>query len=474
MSDIFLSYASADRERARQLADALAARGWSVWWDRTIPPGRNFDDVIEEALDSARCVIVLWSAASVASQWVKTEAAEAARREVLVPALLEPVKIPLEFRRLQAADLSGWPHRQADAQFDQLVDSIRRRIAPQAPETSTPVAPRVDERLTAGRRNRAWWGVTIAAVLAAGAIGALWSRAAREASVRSSDTVGQTSALASPTPTIVEPAPRPPAPTPAPTPTPTPAPTRTPRNQITNFRAVDISDAELRIAVDYIYTGEFGPRLTLTARLRSDGNPVSHGFFHQRKPLVAGGRSETFTITRDLSDPSVITTTEVAVCFVVPPRVGEPFCETFPYRKTWRGTASPESRSPVDRPTRPRPGNRIANFRAEDVSPTELRVTVDYYYAGDLEGGASLHLVVSPQRGGENLRGFTFDNRSIVQIGLGTATLGIKKILPELPLVTTTDVEVCFASRARGKQFCQTFPHTKEWRGFQPVGRRQD
>ena len=77
MSDIFVSYASVDRERAKIVAEALAARGLSVWWDRVIPPGRQFDEVIEEALDAARCVVVLWSQASTASTWVKTEAAEA-------------------------------------------------------------------------------------------------------------------------------------------------------------------------------------------------------------------------------------------------------------------------------------------------------------------------------------------------------------------------------------------------------------
>ena len=96
MSDIFVSYASADRDRARAVAQALTEQGWSVWWDRTIPPGKQFDEVIEEALDSARCVVVLWSKASVASQWVKTEAAEAMRRKILVPVLIEDVKIPLE------------------------------------------------------------------------------------------------------------------------------------------------------------------------------------------------------------------------------------------------------------------------------------------------------------------------------------------------------------------------------------------
>src|SRR5215472_14103178 len=67
--DIFISYASADRPHAQALATALHGRGWSVWWDRTIPPGKSFDVVIEAALNAAKCVIVLWSPASVTSEW---------------------------------------------------------------------------------------------------------------------------------------------------------------------------------------------------------------------------------------------------------------------------------------------------------------------------------------------------------------------------------------------------------------------
>ena len=57
--DVFISYAKGDRSRAAELASVLETKGWSVWWDRDIPPGRTFDDVIEEALTGARSVVVL-------------------------------------------------------------------------------------------------------------------------------------------------------------------------------------------------------------------------------------------------------------------------------------------------------------------------------------------------------------------------------------------------------------------------------
>jgi hypothetical protein len=124
MEDIFISYASEDREQARRFAEAFSARGWSVWWDRHIVPGEAFDTRIEQALDAARCVVVLWSASSVASEWVRNEAAVGAERGVLVPAMIEPVKLPLEFRRKQTADLSGWQGEAEHAGFASLCAGV--------------------------------------------------------------------------------------------------------------------------------------------------------------------------------------------------------------------------------------------------------------------------------------------------------------------------------------------------------------
>ncbi len=143
MSDIFISYASADREHAKLLADALMRRGYSVWWDRTIPPGRVFDEVIQEAIQGARCMIVLWSAASVRSNWVKTEAAEGAARDMLVPALIGEVAPPIEFKRIQSANLAQWTGDESHAEYRGLLASVEHLLkrVPGVAGTPADVAP---------------------------------------------------------------------------------------------------------------------------------------------------------------------------------------------------------------------------------------------------------------------------------------------------------------------------------------------
>jgi hypothetical protein len=129
MSDVFISYASVDRDSARIFAHVLESRGLSVWWDRTIVVGETFDEVIEKALQSVCCVVVLWSRASVASSWVKSEAAEGARRRVLIPLRIDDVQLPLEFRRIQTADLLGWNGEVDHPGFQQAWSAIRRYVA---------------------------------------------------------------------------------------------------------------------------------------------------------------------------------------------------------------------------------------------------------------------------------------------------------------------------------------------------------
>ena len=128
MADIFISYSGEDKSRVEQLATLLGSKGWTVWWDRQIPIGERYDDVIEKELRSATCVVVMWTQHSVNSEWVKNEASDAAQRGVLVPVVLEPLKIPIAFRRIEAAILTGWKDDPDDPELGLLFNSIATTI----------------------------------------------------------------------------------------------------------------------------------------------------------------------------------------------------------------------------------------------------------------------------------------------------------------------------------------------------------
>jgi hypothetical protein len=128
VADIFLSYAREDKETARRLADAIEVRGFSVWWDAEIPPGKTWDQMIEQELSAARCAIVLWSKTSVTKTWVRAEANEALKRGILIPTLIDAVEPPLAFRLTQAASLVGWRGEEDHPGFQQLLGAFERLV----------------------------------------------------------------------------------------------------------------------------------------------------------------------------------------------------------------------------------------------------------------------------------------------------------------------------------------------------------
>jgi TolB-like protein/Tfp pilus assembly protein PilF len=142
VSDIFLSYASDDRERVRPLVEHLQAQGWSVWWDRQIRPGPSYHIEISKAIDAARCVVVVWSRHSVESEWVINEANEGLERDVLVPLMIDDVRVPLAFRSRQAADLTRWSGEEDAAGLSLVIEAIGGMVG----EGDTG-AERVDRRL---------------------------------------------------------------------------------------------------------------------------------------------------------------------------------------------------------------------------------------------------------------------------------------------------------------------------------------
>jgi hypothetical protein len=154
MSDIFISYASEDRPRAQMLAQTLEDRGWSTFWDRTIPIGKTWRETIAKELADARCVIVLWSTTSIISRWVQEEAEDAERRGILVPVLIESVHPPIGFRSLQAADLVNWNPPEQTQTFRRLLADTEKLIGTPPKKVDSQTEAEAERNAEEGRKQR--------------------------------------------------------------------------------------------------------------------------------------------------------------------------------------------------------------------------------------------------------------------------------------------------------------------------------
>ena len=131
MADVFVSYARSDKARVAPLVAAIEARGWTVWWDPEIDAGQQFDDQIEAELLAAAAVVVVWTATSVSSRWVRGEAREAADRNILVPVRFDAARLPMDVRAIHTIDLDAWNEDAGSASFQDLARALEAMIARQ-------------------------------------------------------------------------------------------------------------------------------------------------------------------------------------------------------------------------------------------------------------------------------------------------------------------------------------------------------
>lgn len=170
MASVFLSYDRDDTETARLVAAALDQGGHDVWWDQHIRGGTQYSKVIEEALEKADTVVVLWSRNSIDSTWVRDEAAAGRDSGRLVPVTIDGANPPLGFRQFQTISLARWKDRKATADFAQLLSAIEKTdelaIGGQQHQKMSP-SPTF--------RSSSWLiiGIIVAAIAAAGVL--LWS-----------------------------------------------------------------------------------------------------------------------------------------------------------------------------------------------------------------------------------------------------------------------------------------------------------
>jgi hypothetical protein len=133
--DVFLSYSTKDKKAAESVCTALERRGVGVWMaPRDIPPGSRYAASIVEAIDSARVLVLVFSAAANDSQDIEREVQRAdSKRLRIVPFRLEDVE--------PKASLAYFlPSRQyldafmppMEARYDEL-SGVVRSIAPAQP-----------------------------------------------------------------------------------------------------------------------------------------------------------------------------------------------------------------------------------------------------------------------------------------------------------------------------------------------------
>lgn len=138
--DVFISYKREERTYSESVKDALISSGYRVVTDLNIAKNAEFGDAIDTMIRTAKLTLVLWTNASVASDWVRKEARlaldleKAGKPNRYLGVLLEDVglELPPDLRGLQmvAAHKNGLN----DIGVLQIIESVRDVLGPKAEE----------------------------------------------------------------------------------------------------------------------------------------------------------------------------------------------------------------------------------------------------------------------------------------------------------------------------------------------------
>ena len=179
MADIFISYKREDKHLAEDTIQRLKEAGYSVWYDERIDPRTSWDATIEAEIAAAKAVLVLWTARSVASEWVRTEADYAREHGKMIPVKLEACSAPLAYRRVQTADLSNWDGNPSDRNWQKVLEWVRGLVSGAGaqpggigPSVSAGGGGAYSEPRRPGGAGL-WLGLAL--VLLVGGAGALWA-----------------------------------------------------------------------------------------------------------------------------------------------------------------------------------------------------------------------------------------------------------------------------------------------------------
>src|SRR5262245_42914075 len=175
MARIFLSYNREDQAIARCYAEALEREGFDVWWDATLKSGDAYDQVTENALKTAKAVVVLWSPRSVASRWVRAEATLADRNKTLVPVTIEACERPIMFELTHTAELSHWKGDANDTAWLAFLSDLKHFVGADSRPAAANKQATSQTQMAPRRRALIFGGIAIA-VLIAGVVGVMQMR----------------------------------------------------------------------------------------------------------------------------------------------------------------------------------------------------------------------------------------------------------------------------------------------------------
>lgn len=153
MVDVFISYSRDNKARVADIAAAVTAAGYAVWWDAELPPHRSYGDVIAEKIGSAKAAIVVWSHTSAQSEWVRAEADVARNQKKLVQTAIDDVMPPLPFNQIQFADLSDWNGDPDHRGWRKVLMSLEELCGREAASPATAPKPAMAAPVSAGRET---------------------------------------------------------------------------------------------------------------------------------------------------------------------------------------------------------------------------------------------------------------------------------------------------------------------------------
>jgi hypothetical protein len=108
MVDVVICYSRENQATARQLAEGISRLGYEVWRDEEAGSEAESTERVSDRIAGAKAAIVIWSAASAASEWIKSEAILARGLKRLIQASADDRPPPIPFDPGQVASISSW------------------------------------------------------------------------------------------------------------------------------------------------------------------------------------------------------------------------------------------------------------------------------------------------------------------------------------------------------------------------------